>query len=251
MGNEGTAEGSTTTGGTTGQTTPPAWLGQLPTDLKGNEAFTGFQTIGDMAKSFLALKGKAAELDGIKPKLETAIFKPGEKATPEEITAFRKALGVPDKADAYEIPTVEGQENSPEMMKWARETFHKIGLTAEQGKAIATYWNQFMSAMVKAELDAAEKARSDAETALKTELGGEEKYKEAAELVRRLLTQHAKPEEKAILEDPKFGNNPLLIRLVTTLAKKTGEDTTPQGKGGGASPVVGMNYTTMDQFKGG
>ncbi len=247
--NQGNAGDQGQGGSQRAQSDSLGWRAALPDEYKEHEWAKAHTKVGDFFKAALETK---ANHDAMKTRLDGAIIKPGENAKPEEVAAYRKAIGVPDKAADYELPTVEGLDNSPEMVTWAQGIFHQVGLSKEQGSAIGKAWNTFVAGMVKAENEAMAKARTEAEAELKKGLGSEEKFKEAVELTSRLLKAHATPEELEFLNESELGNHPTLIKLITRLAQKTGEDTSPQGTGGGAkSPAIGMNYETMDTFRGG
>lgn len=219
----------------------PAWIAQLPDDLKGEKSFTGFKTIGDFATDYLT-KGK--EIDSLKG---NSIPKLPENATDEQKKAYFKAIGVPEKPTEYEFPKTDGADHDPRMIEWAQKTFHDAHLSKEQGALIGKAWNGFMAEMVKAQTDADTKGRQEAEATLKKELG--DKYAETVELTARLLKETATPEELKFLQDSKLGNHPALVRLIAKLAAKTGEDSTSRGTPArGAAPKVGMNYT-MPDFK--
>lgn len=224
------------------------WRAALPNEFKEHEYVKTFNKPGDFVKSALEVK---TERDALKTRMEGAIFKPGENAKPEEIAAYRKAMGVPEKATEYQFPATEGRENAPEMVSWAQKVFHEAGLSGEQAAKIGAGWNEFLTSMVKANDTKAIKDRDEATVALKKELGSEEKFKESIELTGRLLKAHATPDEMKFLDEhPEYGNHPLLIRLITKLAQKTGEDISPQGsRGGTKAKPLGMNYETMGEFK--
>lgn len=244
MAGEGTGEG-TGTGAGTGQ--EGLWRAQLPADLKDNEAFSAFKTLGDFGKAYLDTAGKVKELDGkaakateYEERLKTALFKPDDKATPEQREAFLRAIGKPEKANEYEFPKGTMEQN-PKLMEWARAAFHEVGLSKDQGKAIAAKWDGLMAEMVKAETEAKDKAKADAETAIKKEFG--DQYPVAAELTKRFLKEAATADEQKFLDDSGIGNNPILIRLIFKLAKKTGEDISPQGgQPGSGKPQEGFIY---------
>ena len=80
---------------------PLGWRAALPNEFKEHEFVKTFTKPGDFVKTALEIK---TERDTLNAKLASAIFKPSDKATPEEITAFHKSLGVPEKADEYEFP---------------------------------------------------------------------------------------------------------------------------------------------------
>jgi hypothetical protein len=227
------------------------WRAQLPADLKENETFTSYKTLGDFAKAHIETVGKVKDLDGktakvteLEGRLSNSIPKLSEKATDEEKTAYYKAIGRPDKAEEYEMPKPEGGEADPKMVSWSQQTFHKANLTKEQASVIGAEWNTLIAEMAKAETESRAKARADAEDALKKELGGEEKYKEAVSLAGRVWKKLSNTEFDAFLNDTKIGNDARMIRFIINVAKLTGEDTSPPGAHDrdGANKKTGLVY---------
>jgi hypothetical protein len=226
---EGTGEG-TGTGSGTGAGEKPAWVAQLPADLKDNEAFTQYKTIGDLAKAHLEVSGKVKDLDGMKAQLSNSIPKPKPDAKPEEREAFYKALGRPDKPEDYEFEGTVDEATG----KWAKDVFHKAGLSKEQAKLIQVSWNGMLDQMVKVQADKAAADRAAADTALKTELGGDQKFNEAVELGKRVIDKYFGKDMLALLANAKIdgvalGNHPAFVKGFMKLAKVTGEDTSPPG----------------------
>jgi hypothetical protein len=105
-----------------GTTVTPGWVksdgswedgvfDRLPENLQSAKAtlekYPGFP---DLVKAHMGLRqklGKGAD----------AVYVPGENASPEEVANYRKALGVPDSADAYQLKP----EALPEGMTWSDE----------------------------------------------------------------------------------------------------------------------------------
>lgn len=88
------------------------------------------------------------------------IVMPGDSATPEEITAYRAKLGVPESADGYQLPIPEGQD--PAFSKTAAEWFHDAGVTPKSAEQIATKWNEFQANQMQAmEAKRAEQSNSE------------------------------------------------------------------------------------------
>jgi hypothetical protein len=232
--------------GGTDQNQPIPWLEQVEESLRGNEVLRGFNGPNALAKAHLE---KLEEVKNLRGDLEARIKLPGHNATQEEREAFYRSIGKPEKAEEYEFPQVEGQENNPQMVEWAQKTFHEANLSKDQAAQIGKSWNAFMEEMVKADTEAKEKAEAEAETKIKAELG--EQYAEAFELTRRLLSENATPEELAFLDESGAGNSPVIAKLIFKLAKLTGEDKSPPRGGNPQDQVkVGMNYTSMAGFKG-
>jgi len=195
------------------------WRAALPAEFKEHEFVKTFTKPGDFVKSALDIK---ADRDALKTKVDGAIFKPDEKATPEQWNEYYKALGKPEKPTEYEFPVTEGINRDPKFVEWAQGTFHKIGLPKDMAAKVAAEYDAFALAMERANNEAVVKAKADAETAIKAELGAE--YPVAVELTTRMLGKYLKPEEKAFFDETGMGNHPTLIRMIFDLAKKTGED---------------------------
>jgi hypothetical protein len=97
-----------------------------------------------------------------------------------------KALGRPDKPDAYQLPTPEGAD--PAFSKTAGEWFHEAGISQKQAQTIASKWNAFQQeAMAAQEAQFGRQADQDM-TALKTEWGQayDEKVQQGRQYVREL-----------------------------------------------------------------
>ena len=221
------------------------WRAALSDQWKNHEFVKDTTKPTDFVEKAWKIK---TELDSVKPKLESAIFKPDEKATSEQWDAYYKALGKPEKHTDYEIPVTEGIQRDPKFIEWMQKTFHEIGMPKDMAPKIAAKYDAFALAMEKANNDAVVKAKADAEAATKKELGAE--YPVAVELTTRMLTKYMKdkPEEKAFFDETGLGNHPTLIRMIFDLAKKTGEDVgiasaTPKGD----QQPLGFNYNKSPQ----
>ncbi len=111
-----TATAAATTAAPTGLINPDGtfaegWLDRLPPELADAKPTLGkFQNFGDLAKSY-------ASLQTVIGKKAAAVAVPNEKSTPEEVAAYRKALGVPDSPDGYQIKP----EQLPEGLQWDDE----------------------------------------------------------------------------------------------------------------------------------
>lgn len=214
------------------------WRAALPSEFKENEFVKTFTKPGDFVKSALEIK---ADRDALKTKVDGAIFKPDEKATPEQKEAYYRALGKPEKSTEYEFPKGEGVEHDPKLTDWAQKTFHSANLDKGQAKVIGQAWDGFIGEMAKANDEAVKVAKTNAETAIKKELGAE--YPVAVELAKRMLNKYTKPEEKAFFDESGMGNHPVLIRMLFDFAKKTGEDVgIPAATFQGEKPKEGIVY---------
>jgi len=205
---------------------------QFSDPLKNHEAFTGFQKADDLANAYLEVMGKAKDYEG---KLANSIPKLSDKATPEEITAFHKSLGVPDKATEYEFPKGDGIEHDPKMVEWAKNTFHEAKLNKEQASVMSKKWDAFMQELGVAQNAAVEEELSDADGKLKEEWKAE--YDVNIELSKRAFKHFA----NADLGE--FKAHPVLIKAFYAIGKAMGEDFSPKGtQTGGTKLPSGFVY---------
>lgn len=118
------------------------WTSRLPDDLKDAAPTLGkYKTVADLAKALHNANGLIGK--------KTLV--PNEKSTPEEISAFRQAIGVPEKLEEYDIKPSEIPEglgwNEDNARKYA-ELGHKHNIPPAAMKAIvAEYANQRIAEM--------------------------------------------------------------------------------------------------------
>lgn len=122
-------ETSTDAGGTgTSAESAGTWFDGLPESMKTNEQYAGWKD-----KAPADLLTTLSETQG---KLAGAIVPPGESATPEERKAFdaavRKALGVPESVDQYQITLPEGVTKEDPVFQAFANTSLAHGLTSQQ-----------------------------------------------------------------------------------------------------------------------
>ena len=110
-----------------GSAAVPDWFEKVSAETKDGETSSN--------RDWLAAKG-VKDLDGltkIARDTERALREngrikvPGEDAKPEEIAAFKAAIGVPDKVDGYEIKAPEGVPLNEPLINFLRESGLKNG----------------------------------------------------------------------------------------------------------------------------
>lgn len=253
---EGTVEG-TTDGTGTGQPLitedqDPAWLAQMPAELRKNPEFTSRKTIGALGYHHLEVLGKMKELDTKKQELEAKLTnyvpKLTEDATDEEKEVFWMSMGKPEGPKDYVIPKPEGGEQNPEVVAWAQNTFYSANLTRQQAELIGKEFNTFVDGLVKAEVERKQNDRAKAEEALKQEWG--DKYEGNLELTSRAWKKFTDQEIKAFLEEEHkgpIGNHPMLIKFLYNVGKAMGDDKTPRSSqfGDASGGKISMQYPDM------
>jgi hypothetical protein len=134
-GGEGAAAGAGEGGGDTGAGMgDPDWYAQLSADAVGEEPSLrdwvksiGAKDLDGLAK--IARDNQKAVREGGRVKV------PGEGASQAEVAEFRKAIGVPEKADGYKLPALKDAEGNDVPMNNAKlaaitAAAHKHGIPA-------------------------------------------------------------------------------------------------------------------------
>jgi hypothetical protein len=126
------------------------------------------------------------------------IFTPADDAPPETWDGYYRALGRPDKPDAYELPVEDVDER---FTNWARQTFHSHGLSKRQAAGIASTWQRYVQ-------DHMAGLQRDAEAALRTRWKAD--YDGNLEVTNRIAEQYGFPPEA--LQNPEIREALLRLR---------------------------------------
>ena len=218
---------------------PPGWVAGLPADLKTNETFTKFQTVGDLGRSYLDLTARVAKVPELETRLANSIPKLGDNATQEERDRYQTALGRPQKPEEYEF---EGDgKNDP---KWAadwKQDLFKLGLPKDTAKSLSHLLSTKIQAMVDAHNANIQRMNVESETKLKAEWG--DKYDANTELAKRFWKEHGDGEFDKAFEGATGAQRHAIAKFVFRMAAKTGEDRSqPGAQARTARPNGGMTY---------
>lgn len=200
----------------------PGWIAGLPDDLKTNEAFRDFKTVGDFAKSYLETTSKYSEAE---KKLGSSIPKLPDDATDEDRSLYFDALGRPKQPSEYEL---DGEDkNAPEWSDSWKKEFHSLGLTKTQAKDLSGKFNARIQQMVEAHNATLKNEMTTAEANLKSEWG--DKYDTNVELAKRVYQKHLGNEFDKDFDAGTGTTRLSTIKMLVKLAALTGEDKSPQG----------------------
>jgi hypothetical protein len=220
---QGTGNGATDTG----IDQKPTWIEQLPEDMRADESFHGFKTIGDLAN---AHKTSLSERDGL-------IRVPGEDATDEDRSAFNKAIGVPETPDGYELSPPEGLKEglyNKDIEASFRAKVHELGIPASKAAELNNWYYRMMGEGDAQMAQQEQAALDESVNTLKTEWPGD-KFKENSELAFRAFSKFAgegESEKAAVqefLEKTKIGNiaignHPMFLRVFANIGKTVSDD---------------------------
>jgi len=150
-----------------------------------------------------------------------AVVIPTEKSTPEEVAEFRKALGIPEKADDYlgslkpqALP--EGVQFDEGMAKQAAELAHRHNIPPAAMKELAALQMNHVQAMVQASEQMVMQQLQEGKQQLQTEFG--DKFGEKLELAKRAaITAGIDPTDKGF-------SHPNMVKLAAWAAEQIAED---------------------------
>lgn len=150
-------------GNGTGATAGPDWLSGISDDLKGWAQTRGWKSPSELLDSHRNLE----KLRGVPESQLLAIPRSDDAAGMEAV--FNK-LGRPANPDGYGLVTPKEGGNA-DFTKWAATEFHKLGLTADQGKKMMEAWEGRLGANRTQAKEAAAAKGLQEINALKTEWG--------------------------------------------------------------------------------
>ena len=202
-------------GGAGGEVT---WRDELPEDMRSNAGLADFSDVGSLAKSFLETKsmvGNSIRVPGedagdearaeFNTKLLTSAPNLMEKPNfdnAEQSETFYRSIGMPEKAEGYNMPEVEGMQLPEERSNLLKAAAHKAGISANQFSVVMQASLENDAALMAAR----ETQRTEAMQGLRTEWGMafDDNYKVAssiaaatgapASLVEAINGQQAGPE---------------------------------------------------------
>lgn len=200
----------------------PDWMSGLSEDLKGyaqNKQFKDPATVVESYKHLEKLMGT--------PK-EHLLKLPQKEDDAEGWNGVYNKLGRPEKADDYKI---QAPENSDEnFTKWAKSTFHELGLSAKQAEKLSSKYNEYFSGVATQHQETFNQKLTSEVAALKKEWGGafEQNRQIAAKAMDKFGFTNA--EVDAIANTVGFSR---MSKLLHSIGSQIGEDQFVTGKNPG------------------
>lgn len=143
------------------------WTNHLPDDaVPYKESLARYKTVPDMAKALAHANALVGRKLGV----------PNEKSTPEEVAAYRKALGVPESLEEYDFAPAEIPEGftwDKEAMKPFAEVAHKHHIPPGAMKELAGLFAQYESSKVDVIQGMFDQQRQEAVSTLQKEWGAD------------------------------------------------------------------------------
>jgi len=124
----------------------PSWTEGLSEDHRGFLESKGVKDASTFVDSYRNLEKTV----GVPPELIVKLPKSADDA--EAWGGVYNKLGRPEEATGYDITAPEGAKTEEQTVKWAQDTFYKLGFTKNQGEGFIKAWNDF-SLSQQAEVD--------------------------------------------------------------------------------------------------
>lgn len=157
------------------------WTADLPDDLK------------ETGKRFTSKADAVRAINDFR-KRESQVRVPGKNASPEDIAAYHKAIGIPEKPEDYEFPNLPEGTELTEQIKESRaewgKRFQSLGIPKEAAKELSRLANEDALRDVVAQQEADKAFVAQQEAALRDEWKGEE-YERNKTLANRAFTDLA------------------------------------------------------------
>jgi len=142
----------------------------------------------------------------------------------EEMSELYTKLGRPETADGYEVEIPSGYEQyyPEEMMTSFKQTGHDLGLSPKQMQGLIEWQKGSVDYQMNQEQVAGDTQGVQTEEVLREEFGAN--YDKNLSAAQRALRVYGTPELQQKLADPRYGNDPDLIRLLANAGKDITED---------------------------
>lgn len=220
----------------TNTNTAQSWRDSLPADLAADKNLAKFADVAGVAKGYLEMQTKMGETStevlAIKQKMGKMIEVPDAKATPEQVAAFHRAIGVPETAEGYEMPQMpEGMPADPARIKAMTAAAKAAGVPAAAMKALALADAAYQQQML-AEADAEAEAQRNS---LKARDGWRGRYEANVEIAKRGFKIGGNDELGELLAAYNLQDHPAVVAAFYEIGKLMGESHTPQGDKGGSA----------------
>lgn len=214
------------------ESTPPTWLTQVSPNYRDKKELHEYAKLNDLVDAHLSMKDR----------LSRAVIIPDPKtAKPEEVAAFKKTMGIPEKLEDYKFKVEKDDENGTKLAEGVRLLAASKGLTKAQAEAVF----DFIAGLVKTGQEGQAKAAADAKASFPSRLleaaGKDEK--KAEEITNRMTAFLAKeiadPELVKQIEASGLLYSPAFATKLAAVHAKLGDSPYIDGQGDGASKGQG------------
>ena len=203
-------------GDKTGEGNTTDWRAELPDDIRDHASLKDLDGVGALATKLIAAEGTIGR---------DKVVVPTKTSSDQERRDFYTAIGCPEKADGYEMPTENMPENMPldeAQAKAFLEFAHQQGITKQTVAALIRYdANRHATAIADFEKTQT-KERAEAETTLKNDFGAA--YDQNIALAKRAIDELGSESLSKALTESGFGDHPDMVKMMAKVGKFIAED---------------------------
>jgi len=130
---------------------PPTWLTQVSPDRRDKKELHKYAKLNDLVDAHIEYEGKLAR---------SIVIPDPKTATPEDVAAFKKGMGIPEKPEDYAFDAGK-YKDVPDMDKLS-EAARSLSVTAGFTKGQAAKVFDFVASLVKTGTDAQAQVKAEA-----------------------------------------------------------------------------------------
>lgn len=160
----------------------------------------------------------------LEQKMSSGELKPvlGKNASTEELSEWRKAHGIPESADKYDITGISLDEGDKGLVAEVLKAAHGAHLTPEQAKAIVGIWPSIKEAANQRVAEQDHEFKQKAEDELRGEWGND--FRRNLNLIHQLMDSTGDAKTKDLVlngrlaDGTPFGSSPAALRMLLGVA---------------------------------
>lgn len=161
----------------------------------------------------------------MRQKLSDNVGVPGKDASDDEISAYRKAIGMPESLEKYELTAPEGTDE--DMQDFWKKTFYENDIPPTKAAKLQEATEGLITKLKEREVEADKAFAKATDDALREEWKGDE-YKRNMEFGKRafkeIFAENIEDVTKMEMKDGRFlMDHPLLVKGFAKLGREMGE----------------------------
>ena len=218
--------------GGTGGSDGLGWRAQLGPELQNDEYFKGFKNFDEASRRHKEL---VTENETLKKQAEGMVKIPGENASQEEVTAYHRKLGWPEKPEDYGIEAAfpAGMEGGAEFLQGFLKKCHDMKVPKNIAQGMFEWYTGGLKETVEAQLRADQDSHKEAIDTRKKAWG--DKHDVNMEIVRRALKKFGIEDKDVPAMEKLLLKNPALLDVAFFTGDKLEEAKIIEGTYGEAN----------------
>ena len=206
-----------------------AFQESIPEEFRAEPSMAVIKDMSGLVKSYVA----GQKIIGV-PTERLVTIPNAETAEQSDWDAYYNKLGRPEKGADYKLQTPKDMPEGIALHETTIENvsnlFHKYGLTPKQASGIFDEYNAITLAQLGDQLKASDLASSNEMTDLKKEWGAA--WDAKLDTATRAMVAFGDDTFRKWLDVTKLGDNPMMLKIFSSIGEKLMESSTDLGDGG-------------------